>query len=475
MHARLVLSLALLVLSASASADERWQVVTAADLKVGRSHISRNVTEAGVVETRQVDIDLGKRDRRAHYQLRLEVESTADGELRRLMREVVTPEGHSFVEARATGDDLEVSHGLGRERRSRSFAGAAAGLRADEVARNWLATVARGEQPSALTYKSWDPVKVAVVDVQLVAVTHGAVMNVERRVRDGDEVTASLHGAGTGGDVVRETMRLGNYELVFADSTEAEARRRNDVFDHVTPLLQRSPYRIPARDMQQKIRYRFDNHGRTVALPAGAGQRTWIERQTTWIQVCAGCPLDETPLADDERVRAMQPTPWLESDDPAIVRHAHGVTARAADAADRMRRLTSFVRGHMGTKVDMLGYGTALEALRSRRGDCTEYAVLLAALGRAAGVPTRIAIGRVYARHFEGHSHVFVPHAWVQAWTGRGWQSFDAAIGTFDSTHIAFAVSYDGSPANHARGTNLAQEFTMVGAARVVPRKVAAN
>ena len=101
--------------------------------------------------------------------------------------------------------------------------------------------------------------------------------------------------------------------------------------------------------------------------------------------------------------------------------------------------------------------------------------MLLAALGRAAGIPTRVAIGSVYARQFEGHSHVFVPHAWVQAWTGSGWQSFDAAIGTFDSTHLAFAVSYDGSPANHFAGANLAHELTLVSAARVVPRKSATN
>jgi hypothetical protein len=138
-----------------------------------------------------------------------------------------------------------------------------------------------------------------------------------------------------------------------------------------------------------------------------------------------------------------------------------------------MRRLTEFVRGHMGTQIDMLGYGTALEAFQSTRGDCTEFAVLLAALGRAADVPTRIAIGSVYARHFEGQRHVFVPHAWVHAWTGAGWESFDAAIGKFDSTHLAFAVSYDGNPANHFGGIKLSRELTLTQAARVVPRKAA--
>jgi hypothetical protein len=463
------------MLCAHASADERWQTVSAGEIKVGQVHITRDAGPTAITEIQRVDIDLGERGRRVHYRSTVETQSRPDGSLLRLSREVETPEGHSFVQARAQGDDLEVSHGSGRERTAEILAGAARGLQTDEAARPWLVSVARGEQPPVLTFRSWDPVKLAVVDVQLVAETHGAQLNVRRRVRSGQETTASLLVAGTNGDVVNETMRIGTYELVFADTSEAEARRRNQVFDHVGPLLQRSPYRIPTRDMRQKIRYRFDNHGLSVTLPAGAGQRTWTDGQTTFVQVCAGCPLDAAPLNDEERERALAPSPWLESADPRLGRRARELTARSSDDVARMRRLTSFVRGHMSTQVDMLGYGTALEALRTRRGDCTEYAVLLAALGRAAGVPTRIAIGRVYARHFEGRRHVFVPHAWVQAWTGRGWQSFDAAIGTFDSTHLAFAVSYDCNPANHLAGINLSRDLTLLGAARVVPRKIAAD
>jgi hypothetical protein len=139
-----------------------------------------------------------------------------------------------------------------------------------------------------------------------------------------------------------------------------------------------------------------------------------------------------------------------------------------------MARLTEFVRGHMSAtaKIDMLGYGSAFEAWKSRRGDCTEYAVLLAAMGRAAGVPTRVVSGLVYARRFEGQRHVFVPHAWVHAWTGNGWESFDAAIGTFDSTHLAFAVSYDGNPAQLFSGIHLAHELKLRSAARVVAAPV---
>jgi len=336
--------------------------------------------------------------------------------------------------------------------------------------------VGRGETREPLTYQSWDPIKLAVVEVTWQRLADAGAPRVERRVRSANQVTASMLQLDAAGQVVSESMRLGSIDLLLVDSSEAQARARNEVLDHVGQQLQKAPYRIPAKDMQAKIRYGFDNHGTAPTLPAGAGQRTWNEGQTTFIQVCAECALDPFELTAEERARALQATRWLQADDDRLAKRARGIASGARDDAAKMRRLTTFVRGHMSVeKIDMLGYGTAVEAYSTKRGDCTEYAVLLAAMGRAAGIPTRVAIGSVYARQFEGRRYVFVPHAWAQAWTGSGWQSFDAATGNFDSTHLAFAVSYDGSPANHFAGATLAHELTLTSAARVVPRKVATN
>jgi transglutaminase-like putative cysteine protease len=473
-HARIAAGTLLCALAPFAAAAEstRWQVVNANQTKIGQVRISRSETATGFAESEQLDLQLGKSGRRALYRVTLETESGADGALLRLAREVQTREGHARIEARVTGDDLEVRRGLAGAATTQRLEGVARDLKSTEYERAWLASVSRGESPEPLRYRSWDPVKVAVVEVELVVRRGDAHANVERHVRGPRESSSTLL-CDASGNVVREIMPLGGFEFERVDATEEEARRPNGVFDHVAPLLQKSPYRIPSGDMDQKIRYRFDNHGDSVALPFGAGQRTWIEGESTWLQVCASCPLDAVELSADERRRALEPTQWLESADPQLSRRARGLVRHNDDPATRMRRFTDFVRGHMGVEIDMLGYGTALEALRSRRGDCTEFAVLLAALGRAAGVPTRIAIGRVYARHFEGYRHVFVPHSWVQAWTGQGWESFDAAIGTFDSTHLAFAVSYDGNPMTHFDGITLSRELTLRAAARVLPRKVA--
>jgi hypothetical protein len=105
-----------------------------------------------------------------------------------------------------------------------------------------------------------------------------------------------------------------------------------------------------------------------------------------------------------------------------------------------MEMLLHEARPYLGT-VDFTGHFSALETMSRRSGDCTEAAVLLAALGRAAGIPTRVANGLVYSREsYHGVSNAWMPHSWTLAWVDGHWRSFDLALDKFDSTHIALTI-----------------------------------
>jgi Transglutaminase-like superfamily len=136
---------------------------------------------------------------------------------------------------------------------------------------------------------------------------------------------------------------------------------------------------------------------------------------------------------------------WMQSDAPAIRDTAARAVGDATSDLQRMRRLRLFVSSYIEKKGLDIGYASALETLGTRQGDCTEHAVLLAALARAVGIPARVVTGMVYAERSGGASRVFVPHAWMQAWIDGRWTSYDAALGRFDSTHIALAVG-NGDP-----------------------------
>jgi transglutaminase-like putative cysteine protease len=62
------------------------------------------------------------------------------------------------------------------------------------------------------------------------------------------------------------------------------------------------------------------------------------------------------------------------------------------------------------------------DILSSRSGDCTEHAVLLAALLRKAGLPARIAYGFLLTEAG------FIGHAWTEAYDGTRWHWLDASF-----------------------------------------------
>ena len=108
--------------------------------------------------------------------------------------------------------------------------------------------------------------------------------------------------------------------------------------------------------------------------------------------------------------------------------------------ADRLRR---FVTDYVADKNLNIGFGTASEVCRTKEGDCSEHGVLLAALGRLSGLPSRVAVGVAYLPVFGGREHIFGYHMWTQFFIDGRWIDVDAAIPETECspTRIAFATS----------------------------------
>lgn len=85
-------------------------------------------------------------------------------------------------------------------------------------------------------------------------------------------------------------------------------------------------------------------------------------------------------------------------------------------------------------KIPVISIPMAVEVLKSRKGDCNEHTTLFTALTRAAGVPTRIAMGLVYVYN---NNKAFYYHAWPEVYL-REWVAIDPTLGQFpaDATHI---------------------------------------
>ncbi len=68
---------------------------------------------------------------------------------------------------------------------------------------------------------------------------------------------------------------------------------------------------------------------------------------------------------------------------------------------------------------------SAAEVAQRMEGDCTEHAVLLAAMLRAKKVPSRVAAGLVYADKL----NAFGGHMWTEAFLAGEWIPLDATLG----------------------------------------------
>jgi|GEM_PF-2126372 len=188
---------------------------------------------------------------------------------------------------------------------------------------------------------------------------------------------------------------------------------------------------VPVETAQQRVEFIGPGRVRvTVDLDAEQPERERFIDKPTDAHLAATIRVDH----EDPAVRALA----LE----AVRGHgAHDSSQKRAEACKQ------FVSATMRSASLTVGDATASEVARSRRGDCTEYSVLLAALLRANGIPSRCVNGLVYSESgFAGRRDVFVRHQWTQAWiedeAGAGrWVDLDAAQWRYSAGHLALVVS----------------------------------
>jgi hypothetical protein len=247
------------------------------------------------------------------------------------------------------------------------------------------------------------------------------------------------------------------------------ALRPHPPYSLLRNAMMRSPFRMSDLAVRGHIRYRFAfKDGIEFALPQTGEQRVTAQPGGAVIDICPTCgpglATDAASLAD-----ARRPTLWMQSDDPRLLAIAAPVAAMPTTDTYKMALLLERARPYL-FDIDFAGHFSALETLNRRSGDCTEAAVLLAALGRAAGIPTRVASGIVYSRQrYHGVSNVFMPHSWVLAYVDGRWKSFDLALDTFDSSHIALSVG-DGDTRSIMAASQLASLLRWEDAAEIRPR-----
>ncbi len=178
-------------------------------------------------------------------------------------------------------------------------------------------------------------------------------------------------------------------------------------------------------DSRQKIE-RTGEEGPDARYAVSLSRATAPDRPPT-------LPMD---VDDPEIARWLDPSTFAQSDHPDIQELAAEIVGETTDSFAAARKIQQWVYENL-RKEALAAIPNAVDVMKQRRGACTEHSILFLALARAAGIPTRQALGIGYSRSMGGFGY----HAWVEVWAGE-WVAMDPTWGEnlAGATHVKFGI-----------------------------------
>jgi transglutaminase-like putative cysteine protease len=130
---------------------------------------------------------------------------------------------------------------------------------------------------------------------------------------------------------------------------------------------------------------------------------------------------------------------YMQIDDKLVTQNAATAAGAETDPWKAAQAMERWVSQNLKKKNFSTLLASAAEVARDLSGDCTEHAVLLAAMCRARGIPARVVVGLVYVPKLSS----FAGHMWTEVFVRGVWVPLDATLGNggIAADHIKFADS----------------------------------
>ncbi|MCS6852199.1 MAG: transglutaminase-like domain-containing protein [Gemmataceae bacterium] len=193
------------------------------------------------------------------------------------------------------------------------------------------------------------------------------------------------------------------------------------------PLNRRLP-RLHAHDaIDYRITLSHDDNPATAFAQDGRQSVAAVRGKSVELRVRAV----RQPRADDSAVKPgdefLKSNYFINSADARVRRLAEEAVGSESDPWRKAQRIERWVHSRMKSLNFTEAMATADEVARTLEGDCSEYAMLTAAMCRAVNVPSRTAIGLVYTE-LQGRP-VLAYHMWTEVWVRGQWLALDATLG----------------------------------------------
>ncbi len=422
--------------------EEHWQVITIGDDRIGYARTRESTLPAadGQPDRLRIDTETHMAFKRFGQEIKLGVNlsttETADGDLLAYDFEMTNqPAGSMRSVGRVTGDKLVVES---------TVAG-----RSDTATVPWDRSAkspayqerilrGKGLKPGeSLTFKAFLPELNQTTDVRISAEDYRQVKMPDgesRRLLKTRITQAALQNLTTtawlddrGRLVLSEFDLLGqpvrSYEVSQAEAFQELAGAELDLA--VNTLI---PVTILDDPHNTKtVVYRIHAAGENVASLFASGDTQTvkpIDRETIEVTVTAK-PVDRQAKAGKAADEFTRPSRLVQSNDARVREMASRAAGLDRTAGEVAVALEQHVHDKLTQKNFSTAFASAAEVAERLEGDCTEHAVLLAALLRARGIPSRVAVGLVYIPR----QAKMGGHMWTEAYLDGGWVPLDATLG----------------------------------------------
>lgn len=220
---------------------------------------------------------------------------------------------------------------------------------------------------------------------------------------------------------------LGNemiaYQVSKEEALKAIAGAELDLA--VSTLVKVKP--IPNAHSLRSMRYRVTTRGQQVMEVLAPSETQTIKKIGDEV---AEVTVTAMPIPDKAAIRPVEAeflasSQYLQSDDSKVKGLAMAAAGDTTNPAEIARRLERYLYEKLNKKNLSTAMASAAEVARTMEGDCTEHAILLAAMLRAKGIPSRVVVGFVYVDKLTA----FGGHMWTEANLDGHWIPLDATLG----------------------------------------------